>query len=118
MAENAGVVYTLAAGDEPAAIMELYRFANALNEHGHQTDIYVFDAGVRSGLDLSKDAKKYYSMDGVRIVPIEEHSQENSITKMAPEESSQPNGENNIDASLVTRIFNLAEQKLMDGTEL
>jgi predicted homoserine dehydrogenase-like protein len=30
MAENAGVVYTLAAGDEPAAIMELYRFANAL----------------------------------------------------------------------------------------
>lgn len=30
MAENAGIVYTLAAGDEPAAIMELYRFANAL----------------------------------------------------------------------------------------
>ena len=30
MAENAGVVYTLAAGDEPAAIIELYRFANAL----------------------------------------------------------------------------------------
>lgn len=30
MAENAGVIYTLAAGDEPAAIMELYRFANAL----------------------------------------------------------------------------------------
>lgn len=30
MAENAGVVYTLAAGDEPAAIVELYRFANAL----------------------------------------------------------------------------------------
>ena len=30
MAENAGVVYTLAAGDEPAAICELYRFANAL----------------------------------------------------------------------------------------
>lgn len=30
MAENAGVVYSLAAGDEPAAIMELWRFATAL----------------------------------------------------------------------------------------
>ncbi|MFC2144810.1 NAD(P)H-dependent oxidoreductase [Actinomycetota bacterium] len=30
MADNAGVVYSLAAGDEPAAIIELYRFANAL----------------------------------------------------------------------------------------
>ncbi len=30
LAENAGVVYSLAAGDEPAAIVELYRFANAL----------------------------------------------------------------------------------------
>jgi predicted homoserine dehydrogenase-like protein len=30
LAENAGVVYTLAAGDEPAAIIELYRFARAL----------------------------------------------------------------------------------------
>jgi predicted homoserine dehydrogenase-like protein len=30
MADNAGVVYTLAAGDEPAAIIELYRFATAL----------------------------------------------------------------------------------------
>lgn len=29
-AEQAGVVYTLAAGDEPAAIIELYRFAHAL----------------------------------------------------------------------------------------
>lgn len=29
-AQDAGVVYTLAAGDEPAAIMELYRFATAL----------------------------------------------------------------------------------------
>jgi predicted homoserine dehydrogenase-like protein len=29
-AERAGVVYTLAAGDEPAAILELYRFATAL----------------------------------------------------------------------------------------
>ncbi len=27
MAENAGVIYSLAAGDEPAAIIELYRFA-------------------------------------------------------------------------------------------
>ena len=30
IAEDAGVVYSLAAGDEPAAIIELYRFANAL----------------------------------------------------------------------------------------
>ncbi|MBA7524508.1 hypothetical protein ES705_16648 [subsurface metagenome] len=30
LAENAGVVYSLAAGDEPAAIIELYRFAKAL----------------------------------------------------------------------------------------
>lgn len=30
MAENAGVVYSLAAGDEPASILELYRFAKAL----------------------------------------------------------------------------------------
>jgi predicted homoserine dehydrogenase-like protein len=30
LADNAGVVYTLAAGDEPAAIVELYRFATAL----------------------------------------------------------------------------------------
>ena len=29
-AEKAGVIYTLAAGDEPAAILELYRFATAL----------------------------------------------------------------------------------------
>jgi predicted homoserine dehydrogenase-like protein len=30
MASNAGVVYTLASGDEPAAIIELYRFARAI----------------------------------------------------------------------------------------
>ena len=30
MAENASVIYSLAAGDEPAAIIELYRFARAL----------------------------------------------------------------------------------------
>ncbi len=30
MAENAGVIYSLAAGDEPASIMELYRFAAAM----------------------------------------------------------------------------------------
>lgn len=30
LADNAGVVYSLAAGDEPAAIIELYRFADAL----------------------------------------------------------------------------------------
>lgn len=30
MAENAGLIYSWAAGDEPAAILELYRFAKAL----------------------------------------------------------------------------------------
>jgi predicted homoserine dehydrogenase-like protein len=30
MAQNAGVVYSIAAGDEPGSIMELYRFANAM----------------------------------------------------------------------------------------
>ena len=30
MARNAGVIYSLAAGDEPAAIMDIYRFAKAL----------------------------------------------------------------------------------------
>ena len=30
MADNAGITYTLASGDEPAAIIELYRFAHAL----------------------------------------------------------------------------------------
>ena len=30
MADNAGVIYSLAAGDEPGSIVELYRFANAL----------------------------------------------------------------------------------------
>lgn len=30
LAKNAGVIYSLAAGDEPAAIIELYRFAKAL----------------------------------------------------------------------------------------
>lgn len=30
MAENAGVVYSMAAGDEPAAIMDLFRFAKSL----------------------------------------------------------------------------------------
>jgi len=30
LADNAGVIYTLSAGDEPGAIMEIYRFAKAL----------------------------------------------------------------------------------------
>lgn len=30
MAENAGVVYSLTAGDEPGSLFEVYRFANAL----------------------------------------------------------------------------------------
>ena len=30
MAENAGIVYSLTAGDEPGSIIEVYRFANAL----------------------------------------------------------------------------------------
>ncbi len=47
-AEAAGVVYTLAAGDEPAAIIELYRFAAALG-----FEIVCAGKGKNNPLDIS-----------------------------------------------------------------
>lgn len=47
MADNAGVVYSLAAGDEPAAIIELYRFARALG-----FDIVAAGKGKNNPLDI------------------------------------------------------------------
>ncbi len=47
MAENAGVVYSLAAGDEPAAILELCRFAKALG-----FEIVVAGKGKNNPLDI------------------------------------------------------------------
>jgi O-antigen biosynthesis protein len=49
-------------------VARIYSFASALCKHGHQADVYVFDSGVRSGSDLSRDAKNYYAVDGVRII--------------------------------------------------
>lgn len=46
-AQNAGVVYTLAAGDEPAAIIELYRFA-----HGLGFEIVAVGKGKNNPLDI------------------------------------------------------------------
>lgn len=46
-AEEAGVIYTLAAGDEPAAIMELYRFATALG-----FEIVAAGKGKNNPLDI------------------------------------------------------------------
>ena len=48
LARQAGVVYTLAAGDEPAAILELYRFATAL---GFQ--IVAVGKGKNNPLDIT-----------------------------------------------------------------
>jgi predicted homoserine dehydrogenase-like protein len=47
MAENAGVVYSLAAGDEPAAVLELYRFARALG-----FEIVAAGKGKNNPLDI------------------------------------------------------------------
>jgi len=47
-AEAAGIIYTLAAGDEPAAIMELYRFAEALG-----FEIICAGKGKNNPLDLT-----------------------------------------------------------------
>jgi glycosyltransferase involved in cell wall biosynthesis len=49
-------------------VARIYSFASALCKHGHQTDIYVFDSGARSGADLSRDAENFYAVDGVRII--------------------------------------------------
>jgi predicted homoserine dehydrogenase-like protein len=47
-AEAAGVIYTLAAGDEPAAILELYRFASALG-----FEIVAAGKGKNNPLDIT-----------------------------------------------------------------
>jgi predicted homoserine dehydrogenase-like protein len=47
-AREAGVIYTLAAGDEPAAIMELYRFATALG-----FEIVAAGKGKNNPLDIA-----------------------------------------------------------------
>ncbi|MHB9005455.1 MAG: NAD(P)H-dependent oxidoreductase [Limisphaerales bacterium] len=47
-AEEAGVIYTLAAGDEPAAILELHRFATALG-----FEIVAAGKGKNNPLDLT-----------------------------------------------------------------
>ena len=47
-AREAGVIYTLAAGDEPAAILELYRFAAALG-----FDIVAAGKGKNNPLDIT-----------------------------------------------------------------
>lgn len=47
-ADDAGVVYTLAAGDEPAAILELYRFATALG-----FEVVAAGKGKNNPLDIT-----------------------------------------------------------------
>lgn len=47
-ADEAGVVYTLAAGDEPAAILELYRFATALG-----FEVVAAGKGKNNPLDIT-----------------------------------------------------------------
>ncbi len=47
MADNAGVVYSLASGDEPAAILELYRFARPLG-----FEIIAAGKGKNNPLDI------------------------------------------------------------------
>ncbi len=67
-AKNAGVIYSLAAGDEPSAIIELYRFANALG-----FTIVAVGKGKNNPLDiyatpeiLKENARKR-SMNAVRL---------------------------------------------------
>ena len=48
MAREAGVIYTLAAGDEPAAILELYRFATALG-----FEVVAAGKGKNNPLDIT-----------------------------------------------------------------
>jgi predicted homoserine dehydrogenase-like protein len=47
LAANAGVVYTMASGDEPAAIMELYRFVRAIG-----FDVVAAGKGKNNPLDI------------------------------------------------------------------
>ena len=51
-ARESGVIYTLAAGDEPAAILELYRFASALG-----FDIVAAGKGKNNPLDIQATPK-------------------------------------------------------------
>jgi predicted homoserine dehydrogenase-like protein len=61
-AENAGVIYSLAAGDEPAACVELFRFANALGFEivaagkgkNNPLDIYATPDTEQSKADIRK----------------------------------------------------------------
>lgn len=48
-------------------VARIYTYAKALNSIGHQCDVYVFDSGSRSAIDLSRDAKSFYAVDGVHI---------------------------------------------------
>lgn len=48
-------------------VARIYTYAKALNSIGHQCDVYVFDSGSHSALDLSRNAKNFYAVDGVRI---------------------------------------------------
>jgi predicted homoserine dehydrogenase-like protein len=48
LAREAGVIYTLAAGDEPAAILELYRFATALG-----FEVVAAGKGKNNPLDIT-----------------------------------------------------------------
>jgi predicted homoserine dehydrogenase-like protein len=52
MAREAGVIYTLAAGDEPAAILELYRFAKALG-----FEVVAAGKGKNNPLDIAATPK-------------------------------------------------------------
>ena len=66
LADDAGVVYSLAAGDEPAAIVELYRFANALGFEivsagkgkNNPLDIYATPESVRAKAEQRKMSAK------------------------------------------------------------
>ena len=48
-------------------VARIYSYAKALNSIGHQCDVYVFDSGSRNAIDLSRDAKNFYSVDDVHI---------------------------------------------------
>lgn len=50
-------------------VARIYSYAKALNSVGSQCDVYVFDSGSRSDVDIARDASDFYSVDGVRIIP-------------------------------------------------
>jgi predicted homoserine dehydrogenase-like protein len=54
MAGNAGVVYSLAAGDEPAAIIEIYRFARAMG-----FEVVAAGKGKNNPLDIYATPKQW-----------------------------------------------------------